>query len=151
MITGRATTRQKGSLARHLAQLRKALSGPVSVDVGFPAGKVGPDIVAIASYQQFGTSRGIPARPFMTIALFRGERAIRGEMRQAARLTVTKTLPLATHLPRIGAYGATLIKQQIENNTPPPNAASTVRKKGHGRTLIDTGAMKEAVTWKIRR
>ncbi|OPY54712.1 MAG: hypothetical protein A4E48_00291 [Methanosaeta sp. PtaU1.Bin060] len=38
------------------------------------------------------------------------------------------------------------IKQKIQSNVPPPNAPSTIARKGHSNTLIDTGEMLESVT-----
>lgn len=149
MISVKVASRQKGDLKAHLKRLERALRSGAAVDAGFPTGKVAPKITAIATYQQYGTSRGIPARPFMTFAWFKGRAALRAQSRQIVRTTVTMTIPLASQMPAIGAFGAVLIKGQIADNTPPPNAPSTLAQKQGTRTLIDTGAMKAAVTWKI--
>lgn len=49
--------------------------------------------------------------------------------------------------------GAADLKERIVENilrgVPPPNAESTVRKKGHGHTLMETGEMMAAITWQI--
>lgn len=42
------------------------------------------------------------------------------------------------------------IKQKISDNIPPPNSPETINKKGSSRTLIDTGAMRQAVKPIIR-
>jgi hypothetical protein len=41
------------------------------------------------------------------------------------------------------------VVEKIVRGVPPPNAESTVRKKGHGHTLMETGEMMAAVTWQI--
>lgn len=43
------------------------------------------------------------------------------------------------------------ILDMIDSSMPPPNAPSTIRQKGHGRTLIDTGKMKKSLTAKATR
>lgn len=41
------------------------------------------------------------------------------------------------------------LQQSILSNTPPPNAPSTIARKGHARTLIDTGHMLATVDYEI--
>ncbi|MDH7597550.1 MAG: hypothetical protein QHG98_07435 [Methanothrix sp.] len=41
------------------------------------------------------------------------------------------------------------VVKKILSNIPPPNAPSTVRKKGSSKTLVDTGAMVGAVTHRV--
>jgi hypothetical protein len=41
------------------------------------------------------------------------------------------------------------VVEKIIRGVPPPNAESTVSKKGHGHTLMETGEMMAAVTWQI--
>ncbi len=41
------------------------------------------------------------------------------------------------------------VVEKIIRGVPPPNAESTVSKKEHGHTLMETGEMMAAVTWQI--
>lgn len=41
------------------------------------------------------------------------------------------------------------VVEKIILGVPPPNAESTVSKKEHGHTLMETGEMMAAVTWQI--
>jgi len=40
---------------------------------------------------------------------------------------------------KIGGRYANAVRMKIASNTPPPNAPSTIDRKGHGQTLIDSG------------
>lgn len=148
-IRTKVTLRRRGNLANHLAKIEKGVQGPKAVKVGFPKGKAGADIVSIAIWNHFGTSRGIPARPFITIAMFKNRRQIRAALRKIAEGTVKNGTPLATQIPKLGALGTGLIQDQIASNMPPSNAPSTIRQKGSSRTLIDTGRMRQSVTWEV--
>jgi len=41
------------------------------------------------------------------------------------------------------------VVNQIDSNTPPPNAPSTIKRKKSSKTLIDTGKMRQHVDHKI--
>ena len=41
------------------------------------------------------------------------------------------------------------LQQSILSNTPPPNAPSTIARKGHSRTLVDSGHMVQSVDYEI--
>lgn len=148
-IRTKVTLRRRGNLANHIAKIEEGVEGPKAVKVGFPKGKADADVVSIAIWNHFGTSRGIPARPFITIAMFKNRRQIRAALRKIAEGTVQNGTPLAVQMPKLGALGTGMIQDQIAANTPPPNAPSTIRKKGSTKTLIDTGRMRQSVTWEI--
>ena len=42
------------------------------------------------------------------------------------------------------------VKLTISNNMPPPNSEKTIKKKGSSKTLIDTGAMRNAVSYRVK-
>lgn len=150
-IRTKVTLRRRGNVANHIAKIDKAVQGPKAVKVGFPKGKADADLVSIAIWNHFGTSRGIPPRPFITIAMFKNRREFRAALRKIAKGAVENGTPLAVQMPKLGALGAGKIQDQIANNTPPPNAPSTVRQKGSSKTLIDTGRMQGGVTWEIEQ
>jgi hypothetical protein len=149
VVRTKVTHRHRGDLAKHIAKITKGLQGPRKVKVGFPAGKTDKDVLSIAIWNHFGTSRGIPPRPFITIAMFKNRGAIRSDLRKIASSTVAKGIPVSRQLPKLGAKGAGMIQDQIAANTPPPNAPSTVKQKGSSRTLIDSGRMRQSVTWAL--
>lgn len=148
-IKTKVTLRRRGNLANHIAKIEKGVQGPKAVKVGFPKGKADADVVSIAIWNHFGTSRGIPARPFITLAMFKSRREIRDALRKIAKNTVDTGAPIAAQLPKLGVFGVGKIQDQIASNMPPANAPSTIRQKGSSRTLIDSGRMRQSVTWEV--
>jgi len=47
-----------------------------------------------------------------------------------------------------GMYVVGLIRQRMANGIPPPNRPSTIARKGSSKPLIDTGELRNAITWK---
>lgn len=52
-------------------------------------------------------------------------------------------------LEAVGAVAAGAVKVYMTDLKTPPNAASTIRKKGSSNPLIDSGAMRQSVTHKV--
>jgi hypothetical protein len=149
VIRAKVTLRRRGDLRGHIMKMEKALQGPTKVKVGLPAGKADVDVVSIAIWNHFGTSRGIPPRPFITVAMFKGRGEIRMNLRKIAYNVTVNGKPLTPELQKLGVYGAGKIQDQIASNMPPPNAPSTIAQKGSSGTLIDTGRMRQSITWEL--
>lgn len=148
----------KALLERVLREFAKAQGNEAKVKVGFPNGKASGDIIAIAVYNHEGTRGGasgggwggpIPPRPFITRAFFKARGELKTFLRAEAKGILTGRIGLAQALPRLGIWGQTKIQDQIGSNMAPKNSATTVRLKGSNKTLIDTGRMRQSVTWAI--
>lgn len=110
------------------------------------------DMVALAATHEFGSpAAGVPERSFIR-STFRGPpewlKAITPKLAKAAlegRLEVGQALNL------LGSVAASKVRATITegDGVPPPNAPSTIAKKGSDRPLVDTGRMLNAVTWKV--
>lgn len=127
---------------------REGSTGQRSAYVGV-TGKAGSELVVIAAANEYGTEDGrIPSRPFLRNALNRPELAkfVAGQ----AKLYMGGKVTLDEALNKIGAYTTGLVQRSIGSNTPPPNAPSTVAQKGSNRTLINTGRLRQSMTWVIR-
>lgn len=136
----------------------RALSGPTRVKVGFPRSKSTQSNIEKAVFNEFGTRGGasgggwggpIPERPFMRNAI----RNNRGKYRQAMRTSAPKILKglttLRIVLQKLGILAQGDIQHEITTLMTPPNAPTTVILKGSSKPLIDTGEMRQAVTWVI--
>lgn len=131
---------------------------PGSVMVGFPRGNVAPAVINRAIWNEFGTRGGasgggwggpIPERPFMRNAM-RGNRAkYQTFMRASAKLIMKGERTVDQSLARLGILAQGDIQHEITVLTSPPNAPTTVELKGSSKPLIDTGQMRQAVTWRI--
>lgn len=128
--------------------------------VGYPlgTGAVGtryPDgtsLVMVAAVQQYGSaSRGIPARPFMT---------------QGAPLAVERTRPVVEVMVRamnagkataeqalgeMGPYAQAAFQDVIREGEYEPNSPVTIRRKESSQPLIDTGLLRNTLTWIVRK
>lgn len=94
----------------------------------------------VALYNEFGTAT-IPPRPFLRNA--QKKAAERGaEIVQAG---LNAGLSMDAIMKQAAEGLKDLIVESIENNIPPPNAESTIAKKGSTHTLIDTGQLRASV------
>lgn len=132
--------------------------------VGFPGDSSkknradgGKNNVDVALSNEFGSAPGvkphIPRRPFMRQSM---DGMKRKDLIQAGQrlLGMIAEGKMSTHiaLSRLGRMGESYMKDEITNPGTPfaPNADFTVRKKKSSTPLIDTGAMRAAVTYKVR-
>ncbi|KGE80137.1 hypothetical protein [Agrobacterium pusense] len=125
------------------------ITGPKRVKVGFPAGEADGGVIERAVWQEFGTRRGIPERPFMRNAM----RANQSKYRNALKASAAKILRGEASLPivmaKLGIAAQGDIQAEITSLMTPPLAPSTIAKKGSSKPLIDTGEMRGAVTFKV--
>ena len=136
---------------RQRIKLPKSVTGPTKVKVGFPSGLVNGAVVARAIWNHYGTSRGIPSRPFLLNAIRKNRRKYLEAMRTSAPKILRGEVTLQQFLSRLGILAQGDIQQEITNLRTPPNAPSTIAAKGSSNPLIDTGEMRQKVTWKVSR
>ena len=128
---------------------------PFDVEVGFFADARYPDekgtrVSAVAAWNEFGT-RTIPERPFFRRTL-RKVRRPNDLPRLIRRMVDKRTMTLSLNgYNAIGAYVVGELQNEIVNLRTPPNAPSTVRRKGSTNPLIDTVQLRTAATWKVKR
>lgn len=124
-----------------------AITGPTRVKVGYPAGTSG-GILDKAVYNHFGTST-IPERPFISNAIRDNQSSYKQALTTSAAKIVRGETDTRSVLAKLGIKAQGDIQTEITNLADPPNAPSTIAKKGSSNPLIDTGAMRNATTWKI--
>lgn len=95
--------------------------------------------------------RGIPARPVLEPAIeASGNReAINAELTQAAQSMLRGDKPAAIRfMKRAGLAGRNAARRWFTDarNGWRPNSPATIRRKGSSQPLVDTGAMKAAIT-----
>lgn len=166
-ITSKVTLRRRGNLANHIAKIEKAVSGPTKIKVGLPAGKSDPGIVQIAIWQHFGTAGSgtnfatkgignktfggfggpIPARPFLTVAMYKFRASIRRDLRKIAESITVNGKPLQPALGLLGEKAKGHVQATISAGVGPPNAPLTIAIKGSSKQLIHEGNMWGALTW----
>ena len=128
------------------------------VKVGFPAGLARSSAIMHAIWNEFGTRGGksgggwggpVPERPFFRNTM-RGNRAkYLDGMRKAGRDILTKSVPPVAILRRLGIMAQGDVQASITALMSPPNSPVTIKRKGSSKPLIDTGEMRQAVTYKV--
>jgi hypothetical protein len=115
-------------------------------DAGF--NENGDDILEYATWNHYGT-KDIPARPFVDLAADRNQNWQRYVDEALGNLT-DKNTSLRIEAGKVGDIAVKDMKAIIENKeVPPPNKASTIKKKGFDHPLIETGALLSKIKYKI--
>lgn len=125
-------------------------AAPQTVAVGVLA-KSGADLVIIAAANEYGAIAGngavIPSRPFLRLAL--RSKDVAAFVRATMTTYYKGGLDLFGALTRIGLFTQGAVRKSIGSNIPPPNAPSTIAKKGSSATLIDTGRLRQSISYEI--
>lgn len=145
---------------RTRVSLPKEIKGPTKVKVGFPAGEQDNHVLMKAIWNNFGTEESvtlidgsgsqaviIPERPFISNSIDANKIKYRKALRKAARKILLGTETAENTLQKLGVLAQGDMQMEIVNLNDPSNAQSTIDKKGSSNPLIDTGEMKNAVTF----
>lgn len=145
----RARLERKGDAGRVLRRIASSITGPQSIKVGFPSG-TGIDIVERATRNEFGTT-GIPERPFFRNALTAHRDDYRRLLVHDGRRLLTGRMRIEAVMNRLGLSAVGHIQQSIVDLRTPPNSAQTIAAKGSSNPLIDTGEMRQSVTYIVQQ
>lgn len=156
-------TRASASELRSAAELRKKLQNLSKVQalVGIPQSttKRRHDEVSNAElmyiHSHGSPARGIPVRKVIEPAIEASptKEALLVELREAAIAKLhDNDLDMLAHLRRAGIIAMNAAKAWFTDprNNWPPNKPETIKRKGSDRPLIDTGALRAALTYVIR-
>ena len=129
-------------------------AAPKGVEAGFYSTSRYPDgtpMTNVAAWNEFGTRGGgwggpIPERPFMRNAAREMPRKVLPVLKaQVDPKTLAVDRVTAGH---VGNVMKTMIQQEIRDLREPPNSPRTIELKGSSNPLIDTGALRQSVTFK---
>lgn len=137
-----------------MGQLRE-LGGNPSVYVGV-RGKDGNEkppgsdatLVEIAAFNEFGT-KTIPARPFLRSTADENKQRYGDALANAVGETIDGK-PVRLAFGKVGEMGVRDVQQKMRNLNTPPNAPSTIQKKGSSNPLIDKGHLRQSIDWEVR-
>lgn len=132
-------------------ELERARGREVVVGILEGSKSEGESIAEYAAHNEFGTE-DIPDRPFMRTAFDENVTNIDKDFQRQAKLMTAGTQTANGALTTIGMKHAGRVQTVITGrNFLPKLADSTVRaKKGSTKTLVDSGAMVNAVTIQLR-
>lgn len=106
----------------------------------------GADITmaTLGAIQHFGNEE-IPARPWLDVGVEQGNKEYLEIIEEGAASGLYQN----QILDQVGVVAVGYVQQYITDLKSPPNAQSTIRKKGSDNPLIDTGAMRQSVTYSV--
>lgn len=143
-------------LRRLAREVFKLGSGKVKVGVlankGGGANHGGISMAELAAIHEYGSpAAGVPERSFIRRTFAAKEDDV---AKMAARLAAgvfSGQMSATRALEILGAFGATEVKKTITEGAgvPPPNAPSTIAKKGSSRPLVDTGRLLGSIQWEV--
>lgn len=136
---------------RLLEKLQSAKQVVKGYDVGFFENARyldGTQVSEVAFYNEFGTSNGIPERPFFRQANASVEKKLIRLVSKEVNESNSFVLKRAA-VDRMALVHEGEVKESITNLKEPPNKPSTIKAKGSANPLIDTGTMRASVTHKV--
>lgn len=110
----------------------------------------GKQLIDIAKINEFGTDDGhVPARSFIRAWFDGAEPQLRSELVSLMQEVVEGKKTKEQILNYLGAKGVSQIKARIDAQIAPPNAPSTIKKKGSSTPLIASHFMYQSVTYEV--
>lgn len=100
-----------------------------------------------AMWQEYGTSRGIPSRPFLRNALYENEARYANFVGPFIAQVMNGASPRAV-TNALGPFMVMSIQRTIAAGGFTALAPSTIARKGHSKPLIETGSMYGSIDWR---
>lgn len=105
-------------------------------------------VLDVAFWNEFGT-KTIPSRSFIRAWFTETEPQIREKLGGLMAKVLMGRLDKKTALDQLGVWMVGSIQARMSRGIPPPNAASTILRKGSSKPLIDTGQLRASITFKV--
>lgn len=105
-------------------------------------------VAEVAFFNEFGTAR-IPERSFIRSTMDEKRSEFEATRDRLLNLVVDQRIDVKTALTALGFRVSQEIKAKIVRLNSPPNAPSTIAKKGFNNPLIDTRFMLNSIDFKV--
>ena len=132
----------------------KRVKIPGTVDAGIiDAGKHSSGDITVAGIgfaHEYGTAT-LPERSFMRSTIQKKKKDIIALQKKLLKQIVTGKIKVEAGLGLLGEFMADAISQKIVSISSPPNTPETIAAKGSSNPLIDTGQMKNSITFEVNR
>lgn len=131
------------------------LSEPTSIAVGVLERDAQTEdgavtVLDVGTWNEFGTV-GIPSRSFIRDWVDGNRKRAQGILKKLLQRVIAGELTEDAALEQFGAWAKGEIQARIARGVPPPNAASTVKRKGSSTPLIDTGILRSSIDYEVRK
>ena len=148
------TRTDAGALARIVENVRSM--GLNKLEVGLPSGgrHSGTELSMheLGMVHEYGSpTRGIPARPFIQPSIKDNTDKYKQLMRQQATKLIFRQTSLNNALSLVGEVAKADIQKYMLSASFTPLSAATIERKGSSKPLIDTGQMRNAITYEVVR
>lgn len=134
--------------------LMKRVKTPGTVDVGIidagehPSGDI--TVAGIGFSHEFGTAT-IPERSFMRTTIKDKKKNIIALQKKLLKKIGKGEISVVNALGLIGEFTSDEIRKKIVSISSPPNSPATITKKGSSNPLVDTGQLKNSITYEVNR
>lgn len=146
-----ATISGGDKLVAALKELSAKATNASLVRIGFLSNATYPDgksVAMVAAINEYGApARGIPPRPF-----FRNMIAAKSAEwpKAISDLLKANDFDAAKTLGQTGQAVSGQLRQSIVDTNTPPNAPSTIARKGAAKPLVDTGHMLASIDYEVK-
>lgn len=132
-----------------LKDIKKRLLGFVDVAVGVDD----PSVMEYAPVMEYGSVvNNIPQRRFLTRSIAENQEIIDKQVRDLSKRVMDGSLDPDDATRKLGVILVTIVKGHINGgNFPPELKPSTIKAKGHSKQMIDTGALHDAIKYKVMK
>ena len=105
----------------------------------------------IGFVHEFGSTDGtIPERSFIRSSLTgKSRKELLALSKKLLKKIADGSMEQKQALGLLGAAGADIISQKIVTLRSPANKAATIKAKGSSNPLVDTGQLKNSITWRL--
>jgi len=116
--------------------------------VGVQQGEIredGTNLVTVAAANEFGVPGHIPARPFIRSTRDGQATGVDRKGDRGIRSIFSGNDTTKSFLGKLGEWFEAKVKKKIVDLREPPNAPSTIARKGSSNPLIDTGQLRASI------
>jgi len=142
----RGFKRIRRELRSRRIEITVGVQGPLGAAVHGGSGDA--TVADIAAFNELGL--GVPERSFLRSTLDANAKKYRKLLAGVGQAAIDGRVTLEQGAGIVGEVAVGDAKQAIADGIPPPNAPSTIERKGSSRTLIDTGQMRSAITKQVK-
>ena len=140
-----------------LKDLKKAMKS-VRILVGLPKGTPtnedyqGLTVIEVGAANEFGVpSKNIPARSFIREPLFKNEAKFKKLAQTIGVSILDGSNSFDVGVNKKGVWGVKTIQDSFTNNNWEPLKQRTIKAKGSSNPLLDTGNLRQSITWEIAK
>jgi len=108
----------------------------------------GQTVAEIAFWNEFGT-KWAPARPFLRVTIRENRHLFKRMVKRLYKLIIKGKLSHEMAQKIIATKAMALVQKKIVSLQSPPNSPFTVDKKKSSSPLIDTGELKNSISWDV--